>query len=187
MNDLNEIQSILKTEFAAFETSDSGILNFTQTVMQYLPEYYFRKRANGKENIILLLAKSSFTIANMLFKMDYYMRKFEMSERDCIRSALLLCDGFVYGAENIVPAGTHEDPNHPKLMSVFIAHEKWNDLLPAFIRQDIADCVETHSGHWANLRKPTTEMEQFVHMCVYLATRPECTVRLPISASYYQR
>lgn len=29
MNDLNEIQSILKTEFAAFETSDSGILNFT--------------------------------------------------------------------------------------------------------------------------------------------------------------
>ena len=33
MNDLNEIQSILKTEFAAFETSDSGILNFTQTVM----------------------------------------------------------------------------------------------------------------------------------------------------------
>ena len=80
MNDLNEIQSILKTEFAAFETSDSGILNFTQTVMQYLPEYYFRKRANGKENIILLLAKSSFTIANMLFKMDYYMRKFEMSE-----------------------------------------------------------------------------------------------------------
>ena len=39
MNDLNEIQSILKTEFAAFETSDSGILNFTQTVMQYLPEY----------------------------------------------------------------------------------------------------------------------------------------------------
>ena len=76
MNDLNEIQSILKTEFAAFETSDSGILNFTQTVMQYLPEYYFRKRANGKENIILLLAKSSFTIANMLFKMDYYMRKF---------------------------------------------------------------------------------------------------------------
>lgn len=71
MNDLNEIQSILKTEFAAFETSDSGILNFTQTVMQYLPEYYFRKRANGKENIILLLAKSSFTIANMLFKMDY--------------------------------------------------------------------------------------------------------------------
>lgn len=73
MNDLNEIQSILKTEFAAFETSDSGILNFTQTVMQYLPEYYFRKRANGKENIILLLAKSSFTIANMLFKMDLYM------------------------------------------------------------------------------------------------------------------
>ena len=57
----------------------------------------------------------------------------------------------------------------------------------ALVRQDIADCVETHSGQWANLRKPTTEMEQFVHMCVYLATRPECTVRLPISASYYQR
>ena len=118
MNDRNEIQSILKTEFAAFETSDSGILNFTQTVMQYLPEYYFRKRANGKENIILLLAKSSFQIAEMLFKMDYYMRKFEMSERDCIRSALLLCDGFVYGAENIVPAGTHDRFQQPSKTDV---------------------------------------------------------------------
>ena len=186
MIDKQKIEKVFEKELGSFETNGTGIKEFTVEILSTLPDYFFEPSVNGSDNLIILLTKSSLAYANELFHLEFFREKFQMSERDCIRSGLFLCDGLIYGQ------GEEKKQVfiHPELMSNYIRDAVWENLLPGFVRKDIADVVQTHSGQWnaygnMTLRKPSTEMEKFVHMCVFMSGRGDCTIRLPITESKY--
>lgn len=186
MIDKQRIEKVFEKELSSFETSGTGIKEFTLEVLSTLPDYFLEPSNNGSTNIIVLLTRSSLAYANELFHLEFFREKFQMSERDCIRSALFLCDGLFYGQ------GEEKKQVflHPELMSNYIRDNVWEKYLPFFVRKDIADIVQTHSGQWnvfgdKTLRKPITEMEKFAHMCVFMSGRGDCTVKLPITESRY--
>ena len=195
-NDINMIMGVFQKELASFEMHDQTIKNFTIEILKNVPSYFFSHDADGKENYILAHTKSCCAFAESLFLLDYYREKFQVSERDCIRSALLLHDAMIYGAEEesgqSKPKKYTVKHEHPELMYIFLKSNSWDPLLPAFVRDDIAMMVATHSGQWnvtednIELKKPKSEAENFVHQCVYLASKQECTVSLPVTMRYYE-
>lgn len=183
-----EVLDVFGKELAAFETTGIGIRNFTEKIMCCMPDY-FLERKNGNDNCILIHTKSCMVIAEELFKLECFRDKFQASERDCIRSALLLQDAMLYGAGE-VHERIHE---HPEYISIFIQSNKWEELLPAFLRKEIAGMVASHEGQWnkngeedLKLLKPETECQIFVHMCSRLVKRPECTTQLPVVEQSYK-
>lgn len=183
-----EVLDVFGKELAAFETTGTGIRDFTKKIICCMPDY-FLERNNGKDNCILIHTKSCMVIAEELFKLECFREKFQVSERDCIRSALLLQDAMLYGAGE-VHERLHE---HPEYISIFIQSNKWEELLPAFLRKEIAEMVAAHEGQWnksgeedLKLLKPETECQIFVHMCSRLVKRPECTTQLPVVEQSYR-
>lgn len=189
MRTKKEVLDVFGKELDFFETSGTGIRDFTEKIMCCMPDY-FLERENGKDNCILIHTKSCMVIAEELFKLECFRDKFQASERDCIRSALLLQDAMLYGAGE-----EHKRiHDHPEYVSILIQSNSWDELLPAFLRKEIAGMVASHEGQWnkkgeedLKLAKPETECQIFVHMCSRLVKCPECTTQLPIVAQSYRK
>ena len=163
---------IFMDELLTFENKGSGVYDFTREVLQFLPEAFWKCGDNEKISSVAAHTKLSLEYANVLLKLEHVQRVFNELDRDMIRSALLLHDGFLYA-----DGGEHRrQPEHPYIMSLYIMNAYWEKFLPTYIRADIASMVETHSGQWnsagsAVWRKPERKNECFVHECVYLASK----------------
>ena len=117
----------------------------------------------------VLFAKTIFDLSpsisiDIYTKVDY--------EKDIVYAALILHDICKYG-RNFEYEYTQHD--HPVLASSLILEVLGNDDEDARL---IANCVMTHMGRWTTskhspvvLPEPTTRLEQFVHVCDYLASR----------------
>lgn len=182
-----EILEVFKKELDSFETTGTKIRAFTQEILQYMPDYFLEKE-NGRENRIVVHTKSCMVIANELFSLECFREKFTASERDCIRSALLLHDAMLYGA-----GPEHKKiHDHPEYIATYLQSDKWDGILPGYIRKEIASMVAAHSGQWnkdadnLKLNKPQTECEIFVHMCTHLVSKDTCTVQLPVVVESYR-
>lgn len=185
MKSEKEIWKIFQKELQTFEDNDSHIQEFTLYALQELPDYFFKPQLSGMENGTILHTKSAMEYVNTLFKMEYFQDKFLMTNRDIIRSAVMLHDGFQFGCQY-----SHRTvPDHPKLASDFIMDPKWDKFLPTFVRSSISGIVETHSGQWAGIagfKMPSNDMEHFTHICIFLASKRSTTIDLPYSFAYYQ-
>lgn len=187
MRSEQEVMEILKDELDSFETNGTGIKEFTKQILCYMPDYFLQKEKDV-DNKIVIHTKSCMVIANELFKLESFRDKFQASERDCIRSALLLHDAMLYGSGE-KQEKVHE---HPEYISMYIQSDKWEKLLPAFLRKEIAGMLASHEGQWnkngeesLHLPKPQTECEIFVHMCVHLVSVQCCTTMLPVVLKSY--
>lgn len=186
MRSEKEVLDIFSNELNSFETVGTKIREFTLEIMQYMPGYFLEK-INGLDNKIVIHTKSCMVIANELFRLECFREKFTASERDCIRSALLLHDAMVFGN------GQTEEFAHPEYVATYLSSDKWEEKLPDFIRKDIAGMIASHSGQWNvgddnfHLRKPETECQIFVHMIVHIVESDECTTSLPVVATAYER
>lgn len=180
------IEGLFKKELDSFEAPMSGYRDFVVAVISKLPAYFTKANQDGSENGIVSHTKASVAFANTLFALEEYRKMFGVSERDAIRAALLLHDGLYYGAGD-EPKATSD---HPELMATLLESEAWETFLPSFLRSDIVSAIRKHSGRkTANgiaVEEPS-DIDRFVHMCVYLATRKETTVQLPGTEAYYRR
>lgn len=185
----NIVESIFEKELASFEGTDVSMKNFAIEVMMNLPDYFLKKNSNGKDNQIVIHTKTCMAFANTLLRLEYFRTKFQVSDRNIIRAALLLHDGMCLGDGQ----DGKEKHEHPEYIAIYIRNQNWDRLLPLAIREDIAALVESHSGQWneregcLTLKKPESDAAYFVHFCVYMASRTETSILLPSVVSYYER
>ena len=93
-------------------------------------------------------------------------------EKDIIVGSLILHDGCKNGRNKIE---NHTIPTHPLEICELIEETINNKK---FYINDICECIISHMGKWNKdfdgneiLPKPTSEIQFFVHLCDYLASR----------------
>jgi len=157
--------------------------------LNILPEYFFRIPASstGKHHPKFCLGygglvrhvKGTIRIALELFKNETY-GSFNDLEQDIIIASLLLHDGFKSG---YTYTGKTEF-NHPilveskikEMMKKEFPNENLNEYYTVWNR--IFWCIKSHMGIWNTskyskdiLPLPITNIQRFVHLCDYLASR----------------
>lgn len=118
--------------------------------------------------------KAAVGIAHELFR----IYRFTDTEQDQMLAALILHDGWKQGLEGHTGFTTHEHP----VLAAKVLDEKLTRISPndsSHIRE-ICACIASHMGQWTTnsrskivLPEPKTEMEKFVHLCDYLASRKQ--------------
>lgn len=130
---------------------------------KYHPDY-----ATG-EGGLYRHTKAAVKIANDLMKLEMF--GFTPLNRDYIRAALILHDCCKLGRKFNEKYTRHD---HPVLAADFIL-----DILgPGEFSTIVGWCIKSHMGQWNTneydstiLPKPELDIEKFVHLCDYLASR----------------
>lgn len=169
---------------------NEDIRNFTKVALENLPDYFFDVAASstGKYHPSYALGNGGLVrhtqaatrFANHLFQIEHNQLAFTGRERDLIITSIILHDGWKHGDKGS-KFTTHE---HPQVCADWIReNEIFNDVLPEEDRKIISDAISSHMGSWninkrskVILNKPETEIQKFVHMCDYLASRKDIEV-----------
>ena len=115
-------------------------------------------------------------ICNYILQLEQYQNRIDSRQRDCMRIAAISHDGRKSGLEN----SGHTIHEHPVLAGDAI----WDlrDRFPGLEEELmlIRDLIYTHSGQWVDskkselvLLKPSTEMQELVHLSDYIASRKD--------------
>ena len=168
-------------ELSRFEGKGLGILEFTKAVMDSLPAAFY----GGPEDpgYTAIHTKMCFAFGEVRINLAHMKEHMQPSDRDIVRAALLLHDGLAYGPDGKSKKIIY---THPMDMATLIRDVKWDNLLPAFFRDEIAQVVETHSGEWGHdpqkkgksMPMPKTEKQILVHECITYASKMETTLEL---------
>ena len=150
-----------------------------------LPDYFFEIPASstGKyhpsytttKHGLVKHTKAAVRIAHELLENEAIGFKFSDEEKDLIIMALIIHDGIKSGN----PKEQHTRFDHPLLVSKFIMEQKDKLSLDTDNLRKLCSIIESHMGPWNRdyktkkevLPKPKNEIERFVHMCDYLASR----------------
>ena len=84
------VEKTFEKELASFDVPVSGYRDFTVSAICRLPDYFLRQNQDGSDNAIVSHTKASVAFANVLFSLEEYQDMFTSTERDAIRSALML-------------------------------------------------------------------------------------------------
>lgn len=179
---------IFRKELLCIE--DENVRSFTETALNNLPQYFFEVAASstGKYHPTYALGdgglvrhtKAAVRFACHLLTIEQNKKEFDLIERSCIISAIILHDGWKHGDKGS-SFTTHE---HPALCSGWINAAPFLDgIITEETRNLIASAVASHMGEWNEskrsdtiLPKPETNIQKFVHMCDYLASRKDIEV-----------
>lgn len=162
----------------------NDIGKFTVEVLKQVPSYFYEVPASstGKyhpsyalgEGGLIRHTMAAGLIAVDLFRNDTICGKFTDREKALMLSAIILHDILKSGIEK----SRYTVAEHPILAAKFIRELK-QDILPGTDVSIIASCISTHMGQWNTdyktgreiMDKPNDEMQSFVHLCDYLASR----------------
>ena len=169
----NKNLEVVQIKELANKIKDEQTRNNVLLALDSLPEYFWTIPASstGKYHPSFSLGDGGL-VRHTKFAVEVALELFNISdftseEEDCIISALLLHDGLKCGNN-----GKHTDKSHPILMREFLL-ELWKDW-DYWQRCIIVNCIASHMGLFDEkglLPKPSNEIEKFVHMCDYLASR----------------
>jgi len=175
-------------------TSDK-LRSFARWALDQLPEYFHTIAASstGKyhpsyslgEGGLVRHTVAAVRIANQLFE-NHTIQNFDDEQKDIIRVALKLHDGVKHGTGG----SSYTVATHPIQVVEYIEDRYYavddselsDDVIEVMedgLWDQIADCIKTHMGEWNTdykskkevLPKPNNEMQKFVHLCDYLASR----------------
>jgi len=120
--------------------------------------------------------KAAFLVAENLFTNET-CAPFTDEQKDIIRIAIILHDCCKQGFDGL----GHTAPNHPMLVRSLLKVFEPEDL--EVVWDDICGCIDSHMGQWNTnkekveiLPKPQTEMQKFVHLCDFIASRKDIEV-----------
>lgn len=175
---------------------DDHIREVTKKIIAELPEYFFTTAASstGKyhpkyalgDGGLVRHTKAAVKICNDLLALEYNQSKFAPEERDMMIAALILHDGMKHGLNG----SKYTVADHPVVMAEYIRQNHMADFTEIQLLI-ITDVISSHMGQWNTdyktgeqiMPKPTTEMQYFVHMCDYLASRKYLIVEFE---NYYE-
>lgn len=164
---------------------DTSIRKDLRKLISLLPDYFFEisavsteeyhpKFASGNGGLVKH-TKAAVRIAYELLNNNVTGARFSARDKDLIIMALVLHDGLKRGDTD----GKYTKFDHPLLVSKFILENKNKLSLDVDDIRNVCSMIESHMGEWTVdsctskeiLPKPRTEMQRFVHMCDYLASR----------------
>jgi len=193
MENLDKLK-VFEKEFLFIK--DENIRSFAQESVKLLPDYFFEMPASttGKyhpsyalgEGGLVRHTRSAIRILVELSRNKIF--KFTQEEFDLGICALLIHDGWKKG----LALTSYSVANHPEFAKN-ILEESFEDV--AFITQEqfklITDLIWTHMGQWnldyiskkEILPIPSTPLQEFVHLCDYLASRKCLEMNFDVSLS----
>lgn len=163
---------------------DKDIKHDVALMLDKLPEYFweipasstgkYHPRYSLSEKGLVRHVKVAVKLAEDLLQLDQF--NFGDYEKDLIFASLILHDGLKYGYDYNVSSYF----KHPLYMANFILELKdkgfFDSSNETIIR--IAHIISTHMGQWNTSKYDTTvlptpndKVDEFVHMCDYLASR----------------
>lgn len=166
------------------EKLPSDVAKFTIEALKQVPSYFYTVQASssGKyhpsyalgEGGLLRHTLSAGLIAVELFNNETVCGKFTNREKALMLSAIILHDTFKHG----INESRHTVSEHPLIASKFV-EDLEQDIISKEEANIISDCISTHMGEWNTdfrskieiMNKPSNDMQAFVHMCDYLASR----------------
>ena len=172
--------SLFKTELDFIQ--DKRIREVTEKMLENLPEYFFKIPASttGKyhpefalgEGGLVRHTKAAVRIAKELFEILPYAD----TERDMVYSALILHDGCKCGkVESKYTKHEHPIEVCELIKEIFKEEIDSNEFI-----MPICELIASHMGKWNTnnwslvvLPLPKTKLQNFVHMCDYLASRKQ--------------
>lgn len=152
-------------------------------LVELLPDYFFTIAASstGKyhpnyalgEGGLLRHTKAAVKIANELLNNNSFLN-FSETEKDLCLLSIMIHDGLKLGHDE--EKWTRFD--HPLLIADFVRNNKSLLFLKDEEIEIIASAVSSHMGQWntdfkgnTTLPIPMSEIDKFVHMCDFLASR----------------
>ena len=161
------------------------VKNITVKILNEIPECFWEAPASSSGNYhpeyalgkggLVRHTKACVAIAHTLFTLEMFRPL--MEQKDLIVAALLLHDGLKNGWKS----SHHTVVDHPVLMCDFIRKQIQPDSTDDEICQidALSQMVLTHMGQWnmdyktkrAIMPKPHSKLQNFVHLCDYLASR----------------
>lgn len=169
---------------------NNDIKEFVELAIENLPDYFFEVAASstGKyhpqyalgEGGLVRHTRAAVRFANHLFQIEQNQNLFTVRERDLIIVSIILHDGWKHGNQGS-SFTTHE---HPQVCADWITNDVlFEGLLNSDEKEIISSAISSHMGQWNEnkrskiiLNKPETEVQKFVHMCDYLASRKDIEV-----------
>ena len=160
---------------------NENVRNFVKNFLNTVPDYFFTTAASstGKyhpdyalgEGGLVRHTKAATRIANELFRVNMFL--YNDIEKDLIIASLILHDTYKHGKNNSV----YTVAEHPTIASQEILNSPLE--INQEYREAIANNVASHMGQWNTdyktqkeiLPLPKTKMQNFVHICDYLASR----------------
>lgn len=123
--------------------------------------------------------KATFMVGDCLLEHPMVGSRFSELEKNKTRVAWLLHDSLKQGSED-TSKENHSQPNHPLLVRNYykeiVNPDKKEEIYKLW--DEICDLIETHMGCWTKdyqgneiLKAPETELQLFVHLGDYLASR----------------
>lgn len=188
--------SIFDYELSFIKNPD--IKNFTIKALESLPDYFYEVPASssgkyhpqyalGKGGLVRH-TKAAVRIALELFRCETVTGHYSDNTKDIIISALLLHDGCKHGLNN----SKYTITEHPIVVVEMIRNNNdLNNLLDKEIFDKIMNGILTHMGQWTSdyktgkevLEKPKTGIQNFIHMCDYLASRKSIEINFEVGVS----
>lgn len=176
----------MKKEYFNIELNnieDEKIKQSTEIILDMLPDYFYTMPAStsGKYHPLFSLGEGGLVrhvkvaskIGEELFRNSVFSN-FDNHQKDLIRMAILLHDGFKSGKTY----NGHTCTEHPLIMSNFILENKDNLPMTEEDSFTVSRLISTHMGPWTKdkqgnevLRSPKEPDEIFVHLCDYIASR----------------
>ena len=160
---------------------DESIRRFVEEFLKNVPDYFFTTAASstGKyhpkyalgEGGLVRHTKAATRIAYELFRVNMF--SYSDIEKDLIIASLILHDTYKHGKNGSIYTVTE----HPVIASEEVMNFK--EEIDSTYRESIANNISTHMGQWNTdyktnkevLPLPKTKMQNFVHICDYLASR----------------
>jgi len=188
--------SIFEYELSFIKNPD--IKNFTIRALESLPDYFYEVPASssgkyhpqyalGKGGLVRH-TKAAVRIALELFRCETVTGHYSDNTKDIIISALLLHDGCKHGLNG----SKYTITEHPIVVVEMIRNNNdLNNLLDKEIFDKIMNGILTHMGQWTSdyktgkevLEKPKTGIQNFIHMCDYLASRKSIEINFEVGVS----
>lgn len=157
------------------------IKNFIRDFLKQVPDYFFKTAASstGKyhpsyalgEGGLVRHTKAAVRIAYELFRINFF--KYNEIEQDLILASLILHDSYKHGKNG----SAYTVAEHPIIASQEVLN--FSSDIPEEYKKRIASNISSHMGQWnfdykskrEILPLPKSGMQNFVHMCDYLASR----------------
>lgn len=150
-----------------------------------VPEYFWTKPASSSGRHHPIIDRGDSGLVNhtkMVCLIAHEMLPLYQSledDMDIIYASLLIHDSFKYGLpEKNLDHTIHEHPILSAEMFREFYKENSDSKVTVDVVNKICDAVKAHHGQWSTskysqvvLPKPTTDLEYYVHMCDYIASR----------------
>lgn len=181
-------EEVFKTELSCIK--NERIRRSLKEFIKMLPDYFFKVAASstGKyhpsfasgEGGLVRHSKVAFYILNEILSTKTFGSDFTSDEKDLMRFAILVHDGFKHG----IKEEEYTKFEHPLICAICLRNSKEKLQLTSDELEFTARLIESHMGEWnksnysdIELALPTSDAQKLVHLADFLSSKKVLDVK----------